>query len=268
MLECVDVGKGDCTLVRCNSLVEARKSESPPCRKKRDKGGHPAVTVALAHFLVPRFQILLHHGHELVGDGAIDQAVIVAEGEVNDRTDGNRVSAVFVGNHHGLLGDAAYAHDRGVGLVDDRQAEDGAELAGIGDGEGGTFDVFGLEFLGASALAKVGDAALQAEEVEIAGVFEDGDDESPVERDGDSHVDLAMIANVVTFDGGVDDGPLLQCHDCGANEKRHEGETRTVALLESVLVLCADVNDASEIHFVHTVNVRAGAAGLDHVLGD
>ncbi len=43
--------------------------------------------------------------------------------------------AVFVGHDHGLLGDSADAHNGDVGLVDDGQAEDGAELAGIGDGE-------------------------------------------------------------------------------------------------------------------------------------
>ena len=87
------------------------------------------------------------------------------------------------------LGDAADAHDGGVGLVDDGQSEDGAELAGVGDGESGAFDIFGLELFGAGPFAEVGDAALQAEEIEVAGVLEDGDDESPVEGDGDADVD-------------------------------------------------------------------------------
>ena len=132
-----------------------------------------------------------------------------------------------------LFGDAADTHDGGVRLVDDGQAEDGAELAGVGDGEGGAFDVFGLEFFGAGALAEIGDAALQAEEVEVAGILEDGDDESPVEGDGDAHVDVAVVADVVAFDDGVDDGPLLQGDDGGAHEERHEGEAGAVALLES-----------------------------------
>src|ERR1035438_6857118 len=103
------------------------------------------------------------------------------------------------------LGDAAYAHDRRVRLIDDGQTEDCAELAGVGDRDSGTFDVFGLEFLAAGALTEVGDAALQAKEVEVTGVLEDGDDESPVEGDGDSHVDVAVVADVIAFERGVDD---------------------------------------------------------------
>ena len=159
--------------------------------------------------------------------------MVVAEREVNDGADGDRVVAFFVGDDQRLFGDAADAHDGGVGLIDDGQAEDGAELAGVGDGEGGAFDVFGLEFLGAGALAEVGDAALQAEEVEVAGILEDGDDESPVESDGDAYIDVAVVADVVAFEGSVDDGPLLQGDDGGAHEERHEGEADAMALLES-----------------------------------
>jgi hypothetical protein len=116
--------------------------------------------------------------------------VVVAEREVNDGADGDGIVAFFIGDDQRLLGDAADAHDRRVRLIDDGQAEDGAELAGVGDGEGGAFDIFGLELLAAGALAEVGDAALQAEEVEVSGILEDGDDESPVEGDGDADVDV------------------------------------------------------------------------------
>src|SRR5579863_2276551 len=167
------------------------------------------------------------------------------------RADGDGVVAIFVGNDHRLLGDAADAHDRRVGLIDDGKSEDGSELAGIGDGESGSFDVFGLEFLGAGALAEIGDTALEAEEIEVAGVLEDGNDESPVESDGDAYVDVAVEANVFAFDRGIDDGPLLQADDGGADEEWHEGEADAVALLESVFVFGAEIDDASEIHFVH-----------------
>jgi len=101
---------------------------------------------------------------------------------------------------HGLLGNSADAHDGCVGLVDDGQAEDGSELAGVGDGEGCAFDVGGHEFLGAGALAEIGDAALEAEEVEFIGIFEDGDDESPIEGDGDAGVDVLVVADTVAFE--------------------------------------------------------------------
>jgi len=222
----------------------------------------------LADFFAPGFEILFDLGHELVGDGAVDEAVIVAESEMDNGADGDGVVAVGVGDDERHFGDAADAHDGGAGLVDDGQAEDGSELAGIGDGEGGTFDVFRLELFGAGALAEIGDTALQAEEVEVSGVLEDGDDEAPVEGDGDAQVDFGVVADVFAFDDGVDDGPLLNRDDGGADEEGHEGEADAVALLESGFVFGAQIDDAGEIHFIHAVDVSTGAAGLDHVPGD
>src|SRR5580704_5174829 len=136
-------------------------------------------TSGLADFFAPGFEILFHLSHELIGDGAIDQAVIVTEREVNDAANGDGVVAVFVGDDERHFSDAADAHDGGVWLVDDRETKDGAELTGVGDGEGGTFDVIGFEFLAAGAFAEIGDAALESEEIEVSGVFDDGYDESP-----------------------------------------------------------------------------------------
>src|ERR1700685_389693 len=187
---------------------------------------------------------------------------------MDDAANGDGIATVFVGDDHGLLGDSADAHDSGVRLIDDGQAEDCSKLAGIGDGECGTFDVFGLELFVAGAFAEGGDAALESEEVEVAGVFEDGNDQSPIESDGDANVDVAVVANAVAFQRRVDDGPLLQGDDGGAHEEGHEGEAHAVALLESVLVFCAQIHDAGEIYFVHAVNVGAGATGFDHALSN
>ena len=125
-----------------------------------------------------------------------------------------------------------------------------------------------MSFFVACALAEVGDAALQAEEVELVGALEDGDDESPIERDGDAGIDVLVVADVVAFERGVDDGKLLQRDDGGADEERHEGEARAVALLESVFQFVAKIDDARHIDFEHAVDVSAGAARLDHALRD
>src|ERR1022692_2366598 len=94
---------------------------------------HPmARFLRLADFFTPVFKSLLYDDHELVGHGAIDNAMVVAEREVNDGTDGDGICAVFVGDDHGLFGDTADAHDGHVRLVDDGQAEDSAKLAGVG----------------------------------------------------------------------------------------------------------------------------------------
>src|SRR5579872_1756251 len=233
----------------------------------REMGRPQEPFLISADFFAPRFQILLHLGHELVGDRSVDQPMVVAKSEVNDGADSDGVVALFIGNDHGLLGNATNAHDGGVRLVDDGQSEDGSELAGIGDREGRALDVLGLEFLGTSALAEISDATLQTEKIEISGVLQDGNDKSPIKRNGNTHVDVAVIADVVAIDVGINDWPLLQGHYSGTHEEWHEREACAMALLESRLELAAQVDDAGKVDLVHAMDVSAGAARLDHVLG-
>jgi len=228
----------------------------------------PSAPMFLADVFAPVFEGLFDNGHELIGDSSIDDAMVVTESQVDNGAYSDGIVAIFVSDDEGLLGDAADAHDGGIGLIDDGQAEDGSELAGIGDGESGAFNIGGHEFLVAGALAEIGDAALEAEEVKVVGIFEDGNDKSPIEGDGDAGVDVAVVADALTFDGGVDDRELLDGDDGGAHEEWHEGEAGTMALFEAVLEFVAKVDDASEVHFEHGVDVSAGAAGLDHALRD
>src|SRR5277367_4706402 len=79
---------------------------------------------------------------------------------------------------------------------------------------------------------------------------------------------MLVVAEAVAFERTVDDGILLQGDDGSANKERHESESSAVALLESVLELVAQVDDASQIHFEHAVDVSAGAARFDHALRD
>src|SRR5208282_806173 len=222
----------------------------------------------LADFFSPVFESLFYDQHELVGQSAVDNAMVIAQCKVNDGTDGDGICAVLVSDHHGLFGDAADAHDGHVRLVDNGQAEDCAKLAGVGNGEGGTFDVRRHELLRTGALAVVGDTALESKKVELVGVLENGDDEPPIERDGDAGIDMLVVADAVAFERAVDDRILLQGDDGSAHEKRHEGKPRAVALLEAVLELVSQVDDASYVHFEHAVDVSAGAARFDHALRD
>ncbi len=63
-------------------------------------------------------------------------------------------------------------------------------------------------------------------------------------------------------------GHCCKCDDGGADEERHEGESDAVALLESAFLFRAQGHDASEIHFIHAMDVSAGTTRLDHALGN
>jgi hypothetical protein len=120
------------------------------------------LTKILAYFFAPVFQGLFHYGHELISHGAVDDAVIITQCEVDDGTDRDGIVSVLVGQDEWLLGDSSYAQDGDVGLVNDGQAKHGAELAGVRDGEGCAFNIGWHQFLGTGALAEIGDAALQS----------------------------------------------------------------------------------------------------------
>src|SRR5208282_2911063 len=108
----------------------------------------------------------------------------------------------------------------------------------------------------------------QSEEVKLVGVLENGDDKSPIERDGDAGIDVLVVADAVAFERAVDDRILLQGDDGSAHKERHESEPRAVTLLEPVLQLVAQIDDASHVHLEHAVDVSAGAARFDHALRD
>src|SRR5579863_7347035 len=130
--------RGQRAVVRGQRSVLSREAHDEMWHRKvlRSFASLRMTRMNLADFFAPVFHGLFYEGHELIGDGAVDEAVVVAEREVDDGADGDGIVAVWVGDDERHFRDTADAHDGGVGLVDDGQAEDGAELAGIGDGEG------------------------------------------------------------------------------------------------------------------------------------
>src|ERR1700687_2794019 len=82
----------------------------------------------LQNLFAPVFEDRLHFGGELVGQRAVDQAVIEGQGEVAHRADGDGIV-----DHHRLLFDAAHAQDGYLRLVDHGRREDAAEAAEVGD---------------------------------------------------------------------------------------------------------------------------------------
>src|SRR5882757_7538024 len=106
------------------------------------KDQSPFASQSLDEGLGPVLEGLLDLVEKLVGDGAVDDAVVIAERDVAHRADGYGVV-----DHHGAFFDRAETQNADVRLADDRQAEQTAEDAGVGDGEGAFLHFLGLEFL-------------------------------------------------------------------------------------------------------------------------
>src|SRR5581483_3898396 len=114
----------------------------------------------LQNFFAPVFEDLFDFRHELVGEGAVDQAMVEAQREVADGADGDGVV-----DDDGRLVDGADSHDRDLRLVDHRRADQAAEAAEVRDGECPTLDFVGLELARTGELGEIHDGALQAEHV-------------------------------------------------------------------------------------------------------
>src|SRR5258707_2279447 len=189
---------------------------------------------ALEERLAPIFERFLDLVQELMGDGAVDHAVVVAQRHVAHRADGDGIV-----DDHGPLLDGADAENADVGLADDRQAEETAENAGIGDGESAFLNFFRLEFFGAGSLGKIVQVALDAEDVFLVSVFDDRNDQTPVECDGNANVDFFVEDDIRAVEGGVHGGEGAQAGHGGFNEGGHEGQLGLVARLEFILGLGA-----------------------------
>ena len=198
------------------------------------------TTVTLPDFFAPIFDGFLQLGHELIGDGAVDQPMVVAESQVDDGADGDGIVAIFVGdNDQGILVIPPTPRIAEFGWLMMRQSENCAELAGIGDRKCRTFHLIRFELLGASPFSQIADPALQTEEIQLVGILQHWNDQAPVERDRDTNIDVAMVADAFAFDGGVNNGKLLQRDNDCARKKRHEGEPGPVALFERRFVFVA-----------------------------
>ena len=216
----------------------------------------------------PVFEVSLEVRHELTAVGTVDDAVIKAEGEVLDGADGDGVLAVLVGENDGFLAETTYAEDGCLWLRDDRGSELLAEDAGVGEGEGAARYFVGGEFLGAGAVGDVDDGAGDAEETLLLRLLNDGDNQTPVESDGDADVDVLVVEDGFALHRGVDDGVLAEGLHGGARDEWHVGQLHAIALLVLALFLLAQFDDARHVHLEDSVDVRAGGLGLDHALGD
>src|SRR5687768_5450493 len=132
----------------------------------------------------------LHVGHEAVGVGAVDHPMVECEREQSARAYREAVRAVHRDDRRLLL-DGADAENRDLRLVDDRRADHRSENAGVRDRERALLHFVRVELLGSRALAEVVDRAGDAQQRELVGATDHGNDEPPVERHRDAEIDVA-----------------------------------------------------------------------------
>src|SRR5580700_9012379 len=102
---------------------------------------------------------------------------------MTDGTDGDGVVHHYRGLIHG-----ADAHDGDLRLIDYGGADQAAEAAEIGDGEGAAYHFIGLQLTRTGARGQIHDGALQAEHVLLVGAANYRNDEAVLQRNGDADI--------------------------------------------------------------------------------
>jgi hypothetical protein len=193
-------------------------------RQTETEPGAPFSQVSpskLSDIFGPVFQVGLEIGHKFAGVGSVHDAVIEAKSEALDGTDRDGVVAVLVGEDFGFLVEAADAEDCALRLVDDWCSKLLAEDTGVCEREGAAGDLIGRQLLSAGAVGYIDDGAGYAEEVFLLCLLDDGNDEAPLERNGNADVDVLVITDRLAFNRAVDDRVLAQRNDGGAGDEGH-----------------------------------------------
>src|SRR6478672_8254933 len=110
------------------------------------------LTVRLVAVFAPGLELLAEVAQEAARERAVDETVVVREGQVHDRADRDHVLAELVLNDPRPLDDRVGAEDPRLRLADHGCAVESAVPARIGDRERAALHLVGKELLVARAL--------------------------------------------------------------------------------------------------------------------
>ena len=214
-------------------------------------------------YIIPKKDSFLDGDEE--GDGlfAVDEPVVVGEGEIHHRPD---LHLAIDGDRTRL--DRVHAEDGGLGRVEDRRGKDGAVDAAVGDGEDAAFEIGQGKFSFAGALGDLGEGLFDPGQVELVAVAEDGNHQAFLGADGDADVVIVLLDDLLALDPGVDGGDGPQGVDGGLDEEGHEAEFHPVLGLEDGLDLGAEGDELGEIGLVEGGEDGGGVLGADEAVGD
>ena len=177
-------------------------------------------TADLENKLKRVLESLLELPHPLSTDSAVDDLVVEAGGQPDLLIPLNTGGAILVLDGDSDLLGGSDSQDGGLGWVDD-----GGELvnsgvhAHVGDGDGATLVLLGLELVIASLLGQLLDGVGDGLEATGLGASDDGGDEASGGGDGDGNVDGLELADGIASPAGIDGGNLLAGNGDGLDEE-------------------------------------------------
>src|SRR5690606_22037078 len=136
----------------------------------------------------------------------------------------------LISDHYGPLLDATDTEDRHLRLINDREADDGAEDARVGNGEGATLHLLRCQLLPPSSLRQVIDPIRHAHQRQLIGSLHHGHDEALWESDSNADVDRLAVDNIRTRDRSVQFRMLPQRQSHGTCDERRVADAYPLRL--------------------------------------
>ncbi len=164
-----------------------------------------------------RFEKIFDTDEESDGFLSIDEAVIVAEGEIHHRADDD-----LAVEGYGAFLNGVHSEDSTLGRVQDGSAEEGAVNATVGDGEDATGEILDGDFPGLAFDCIVNDVLLDGCEGFFVAITEHWDDETLLGADGDSDIVEIVFNDISPIDAPVDGWDIFESLGNGFYEEGHE----------------------------------------------
>src|SRR5439155_1719489 len=136
-----------------------------------------------------------HLNEKCDGFLAIDDAMVVAKGEVHHRTDHDR--AVY---GDGALHDFVHAQNSALRRIQNWCAQERAVNAAVRDRKGTPLELFDFQFSFTRFLRVVGDIPLQIGKRLFVSIAHNRNDQPPFRPDGDPDVVEIILNEIVSFD--------------------------------------------------------------------
>ena len=100
------------------------------------------------------------------------------------------------------------------------------------------------------------------------GISDHRNDQSPIESDRHSEIDIALVNDLVAVDLRIDDAMLADRGRHRLEDERHERQLRAVLRLELVLIGRAELRDIRHVDLVNARHMGRRLLRERHVLGD
>jgi hypothetical protein len=221
----------------------------------RERLAHPTPRRRL-QIKIGRLEQFPNSMQETVRRGTIDGTMIVGKRHVHHGPNHDRVLPLER-SHDGPFGDLAHAKNSDLRLIDDRETVEIPVATRVGDRKGPPPQIIRGELLVSGPTRKIMNGQRGPRQRKSVGISNHGNDETLLGLGRHTDVHILFLDDAVLDDGRIQSRVFTKGSNRGVNHEGKKGESDAVCLLERLLVLAAQSNDAAQVEFGN-----AGGAGV------